>query len=1004
MDGADVSTTRWIVGAGDGLPSPLTVGGKAYGLARIERVGLPVPAWITIAVDAFDELVFRGYRGSIDETQAEEMRARAVSADLPDAFAEALRRAMDAAGMDVGVVAVRSSAVGEDGAAASYAGQFASVLGVSAVDEAALHGAIRRVWASAFSPHALAYASARGMDAPRMAVVVQRMADAAVSGVAFSVDPVTGAADTVVVSAVYGLGEALVSGDADADTFHVRAPGGVPGAVARTVAAKDSAVRLAAGGGTETVRVPEPFRRLPALNDAEAREVASAAIRLQFALGRPQDVEWALVPAEGGDAREDRWIPGRRRLVILQSRPITTLPSANPSAPAGPRIGRGSSSDTRTSRIASPESHTRADLPASPDAASPITLSPSPDPSTEAPVAAGASDDGSAPSNVDGGQAVAASVDGARGEVSAAIEARGERRVWDNSNIAESYGGVTTPLTFSFARAAYEDVYLQFCRVMGVEEALLAERREVFANMLGLVRGRVYYNLLNWYRALALLPGYAFNRPFMERMMGVRERLSDPPAPPTAAERRRDLLRLLRGIVGLVRQHGALRHEVPAFHARVAAALAPVEDADLDALAPDELRALYARLENGLLRHWRAPLVNDFFAMVWFGVLGRLVERWLPAAPTSLANDLLCGEGGIVSAEPARWMAGLARTVREDDDLRSLFADERDDAALWMRVSTEPRFAAFHDGMRAYLRRFGDRCHDELKLETITPRLHPASLIPTLRAYVAMAAPVPPNTPEESPVRLAAEARVRSEVRAWRRGVFGFVLRRTRERVRDRENLRFERTRVFGIVRRIFTALGRQFSDMGRLDDPRDIFYLTRDEIFAEIDGTAVSGDPRALVSVRRAAWDAWAAQPAPPDRFETFGPVAWDAAAASADVPADGIRLGADGVLQGLACCAGVVRAEVRVVRDPRRPGELAGRILVAERTDPGWTLLFPLAAGILVERGSLLSHAAIVAREIGAPCIVSVGGLLAALRDGDVVEMDGATGEVRRICAAEA
>ena len=69
--------------------------------------------------------------------------------------------------------------------------------------------------------------------------------------------------------------------------------------------------------------------------------------------------------------------------------------------------------------------------------------------------------------------------------------------VWDNSNIVESYAGVTTPLTFSFARSVYEEVYLQFCRLMGVEEALLVQHRPVFANMLGLLRGRVYYNLLN---------------------------------------------------------------------------------------------------------------------------------------------------------------------------------------------------------------------------------------------------------------------------------------------------------------------------------------------------------------------------------------------------------------------------------------------------------------------------------------------------------------------------
>ncbi len=111
-----------------------------------------------------------------------------------------------------------------------------------------------------------------------------------------------------------------------------------------------------------------------------------------------------------------------------------------------------------------------------------------------------------------------------------------------------------------------------------------------------------------------------------------------------------------------------------------------------------------------------------------------------------------------------------------------------------------------------------------------------------------------------------------------------------------------------------------------------------------------------------------------------------------------------AGGELRGLGCCPGVVRGRVRVVHDPAQAHDLAGRILVAERTDPGWTLLFPAVAGLLVQRGSLLSHSAIVAREMGIPCVVGVPGLLAALRDGDEVEMDGTTGTIRRLAREDA
>jgi rifampicin phosphotransferase len=101
---------------------------------------------------------------------------------------------------------------------------------------------------------------------------------------------------------------------------------------------------------------------------------------------------------------------------------------------------------------------------------------------------------------------------------------------------------------------------------------------------------------------------------------------------------------------------------------------------------------------------------------------------------------------------------------------------------------------------------------------------------------------------------------------------------------------------------------------------------------------------------------------------------------------------------LKGIGCCPGVVRAKARVIIDPRNAVIESGEILVAPRTDPGWIMLFPAAAGLLVEHGSLLSHSAIVAREMGIPAIVSIGGVTAWVKTGDWLEMDGATGVVRK------
>lgn len=572
--------------------------------------------------------------------------------------------------------------------------------------------------------------------------------------------------------------------------------------------------------------------------------------------------------------------------------------------------------------------------------------------------------------------------------------------IWDNSNIVESYSGVTTPLTFSFAREIYEHVYRQFCRMMAVPASTIAAQDETFANMLGLVRGRLYYNLLNWYRVLAMLPGYRINRRFMEQMMGVREPLPEVAAADLAREvtrgRVRDALYAGRTVVTLVAHHLLLNRRVDAFYARLDRALAPPHP-PLEDRRFDELVAHYRDLRRQLLLRWDAPLVNDFFAMIFYGSLRSLVIRWAGDPGGTLQNDLIGGQGGIVSAEPAVRMQRLARLAASRPALLDALTQGSVEEVL--AAARRESASEFLDEYEQYLQKFGDRTINELKLESVT--LHDDSL-PLLRAIAALgrqyagAGPQPGTTAAD---RLRAESlsRVNAALAGHplRRAIFSWVLRHARRRVRDRENLRLERTRLFGRVRRIFLECGRRLHAWGLLDDPRDVFYLEVDEVLAFADGRSTSADLGALATLRKREFERYREQPAPPDRFETHGPVYYgqDFQVVSEPAAATGDER------TGLGCSPGIVRGVVRVISDPTGVTLEQRAILVAEHTDPGWIMIFPAASGVLVERGSLLSHAAIVARELGIPAVVSLPGITRWLRDGDWVEMDGTTGRVRRI-----
>ncbi len=555
-------------------------------------------------------------------------------------------------------------------------------------------------------------------------------------------------------------------------------------------------------------------------------------------------------------------------------------------------------------------------------------------------------------------------------------------RVWDNSNIAESYGGVTTPLTFSFARRIYESAYREFCILMSVPPARVTRADDVFQQMLGLVRGRVYYNLVSWYRVLAMLPGFQLNRSFMEKMMGVSKPLPDKIIQAIMKEntsgRLQDGLSLFRTCVGLIRQLLGLPEQISRFQLRLDEALAspPIPIAQMSG---DELVAFYRLLERKLLKKWDAPLVNDFFAMIFYGVLSGLCKKWACDETGALQNDLLLDSGEIISAEPPRRIIAMAALAAKQPDLPAMLADHE------ISVSKKLQAIRSHDPLKqafdAYLNDFGDRCMEELKLESPTVRDDASSLLISIGSMAMR------------PARedIAEKPKPVIHLPAWKRPVFDYVLRQAKERIRCRENLRFERTRLFGTVRNILRELGKRLYADKLLADPQHVFYLELTEILSVYETTGTSADLSKIAIQRKAEFYHFEQTPAPPDRFETRGPIHRYSHFESASPPAS------EGVsLKGTGACPGIVKGRVRVVMNPRGARLEPGEILVALQTDPGWVVLFPAAAGLLVERGSLLSHSAIVSRELRLPCIVSLPGITTHLKTGDLVEMDGSRGTI--------
>lgn len=870
------------------------IGGKAIGLHQLRQQGMAVPIWATLTTSFFQKICSRdkGLTALLTEkreddiARAEQLRLCTAHLDF-DADEQAILHSvyLRISGEGLRAVAVRSSAVEEDSGKFSFAGQLDSFLNIRG--EEMFLTAVRSCWASLFSERAVRYRVTNSLDLwqANMAVIVQQMIEAEASGVLFTLNPITGSRDEMMINSTWGLGEGLVSGALDADTFLLDRQGTV---ISSQIAEKNRITAPGTSGGTEFRDTPAGRRCEASLSNEQLKLLHGLAMKMQEYRKLPLDIEFA---ASGGT------------LYLLQARPIT---------------------------------------------------------------AKGIEDN---------------------------------FKVWDNSNIVESYSGVTTPLTFSFIRRAYYAVYCQFCEVIGVDKETMFRNKPVFENMLGLIQGRVYYNLLNWYTLVSLMPGFTYNRRFMEQMMGLQivKDFTTREKPSGRFERYAiDLPRLLRVGLKMVLAHISLPGRIKDFHADFNRVYSRYAGLDFEKMTPSELLQLYRILEEEVLWKWKAPILNDFEAMIFYGLLKKITASWGLDEEGTLQNDLLCGEGGIRSTSVTTELFRIAKEI-EAAGLKELFFGLPPDEAL-IKLRTLPAFVKISKLFDQYLAEYGVRSIDEMKLESVPVKDNPVFCIAMLQNYLRHEVPGPEQQREhELMVRNKAEHLLKKRMRRHgpltafvRLALYRWVLKNTRRAIRNRENQRFARAEAYSLVRSIVRSIGHSWRQKGIIDEQNDIFYLDLNEIWSFIEGTSTCTNLRQLSALRKEEFKKYEGT-APEDHIETYGEVY-----AGNRFVADSADNENQDLLKGSGCCQGIVEREVKVVIKPDSGLKLNGEIMVAKQTDPGWVVLFPSVSGLIIEKGSMLSHSAIVAREMGIPAVVGVKNATRILKTGDLVRLDGARGEI--------
>ena len=514
----------------------------------------------------------------------------------------------------------------------------------------------------------------------------------------------------------------------------------------------------------------------------------------------------------------------------------------------------------------------------------------------------------------------------------------------DNSNLAESYAGVILPMTVSVAQNLYRTVYRDLLAASGVPRATLDRHAMVFDHLITAVHGRMYYVMNHWYAMMAFLPGYGRNKVNLERMISAETK-----AHPFLPESLKPSLGLRLAYYPLivVKILTFARARIR-FTATVRAGFWALDALNWAELQHDDVRQHWRRLEDEWLRKWYLTVENDTALMTLLG----WAERKF--GPEQLEGFLRMDTPSVAQLRTLHGLARRCVAVPEVD--AALRAEDQ----LAFRASLEA-LPALRNDLDAYVAEFGGRFPNELKLEQASPLdsfALQASML--LTAAVHPLAPAAPNNESGMP---------------W-------GIRKLRQFVRQREELRLLRSTAFGWLRRLLLASGTHAAREGWLRQPEDVFWLTREEW--------LDGQPEqwAVAVTQRQSDYAKFPDQAPPRSF------AW--------MPGEMLPL-ANAVaprerLEGTRVVPGRITGRVLVMAEFRPAPWPEFDLLVARHTDPGWSLLLAQCKGLIIEHGGLLSHASIVARELGIPTLVGVAGATDWLATGDHVMLDATAGTVHR------
>lgn len=534
-------------------------------------------------------------------------------------------------------------------------------------------------------------------------------------------------------------------------------------------------------------------------------------------------------------------------------------------------------------------------------------------------------------------------------------------RIWDNTAAEANYYRITLPLTQSFVRRSLQVSYQAVGDKIKLDLKKL-QLSEHIERMSDGINGVLYYNLTAWQTLIAQLPfgqKAAIQLPKIWGMEATKQKIS---VKTNFFTRLMVFMRLLSLLFqGKKIERKYYQNVNPIISQKIN------KDANFESLQQE-----YLFVEKNLGENWISPNINGIFTLFFLTLLKKtLTNSIILKNHPNFSNDVL-QQQEVITIKIIHDFHELLRQIQQNRALYLIFEQENQNQIL---LDMKAKFPDFHTLFQNYINQYGVKAEfAELKLETISFAEDPKLLI----AYLQKNKNLHSNILSS---KLDYKSIINESYKFYnpKKYILLYLTKQAIKRVSNRENYRFDRTKAFAKVRQIFKLMGQRLQESNQLEQAEDVFFLKLEELLG-----SDTVNFKSIVARRKVEYEGFCKTKIVTRYKETIGgfePVFFEYL---------------DSDLKGIGCCSGVVCGEVIVLADDEQTMELSGKIVVANFVEPSNISLFAKASGILTARGNLLSHTAILCREMGVPSIVGVKGLLEKLKTGDRIEMNGATGSI--------